>query len=201
MSVSRSDDGTSTVNEPGPLSSGGFWTSLSGSARWTFVGLTMVLAAAAVFLVDDVGTRSALIMLSPLAAAAAIIDVLTHRIPTVLAMACGAVALSSCIVFAIIGRSWMPLIAGLVACAAVGIVFFTLWRFTGLGFGDVRLAAALAPIAGTIGWQAVVAFVVLAHLLAVPLALCALARQRRDIAFGPAIVGGLYVAVALAPLL
>ncbi|WP_162616432.1 prepilin peptidase [Xylanimonas allomyrinae] len=102
---------------------------------------------------------------------------------------------------AIVDLSWAPLLAGLTAGAAVGVVFLALWRFTGLGMGDVRLATALAPIAGLAGWQTVVAFVVLTHLLAAPVALWALARRRRDIAFGPAVVAGLYLAVALAPML
>lgn len=179
----------------------GFWSAFSGSARWILVGLTATLAVVAVFFVNDIGARLALIVLCPLAAAAAIIDFRTHRIPTWHAVVSGLVALSACIVLAVVGRSWTPLIAGLAAGAVVGIFFLALWRFTGLGLGDVRLATALAPITGMLGWQTVVAFVVLTHLLAVPFALWALARRRRDVPFAPAIVGGLYLAVALAALM
>lgn len=201
MFASRGDDSATKVDQSGTVSSQSSWSALSGSARWVFVALTAGLVAVAVLWVDDIGLRFALIALSPFTAAASVIDARTHRIPTRLAIACGVVALCACIALAIGGRSWTPFVAGLAAGIAVGILFLLLWRFTGLGLGDVRLATALAPIAGTLGWQTIVAFVVLTHLFAVPFALRALARRRRDVPFGPAIVGGLYLAVALAPLL
>ncbi|MCL1872245.1 MAG: prepilin peptidase [Promicromonosporaceae bacterium] len=164
-------------------------------------GLTLLLVAVALLGVEDVGLRGGLVVLSPLAAALAVADARTYRIPTRLTIASGAVANGTCVLLAILGNTWTPLVAGPAAGILVGVVFLALWRFTGLGLGDVRLAAALAPMAGAAGWQAVVAFVVAAHLLAVPLALWALARGRRDIPFGPPIVAGVYVAIALGPLL
>lgn len=201
MGASRNNDGARTVKHRRTLQPSGAWSALTGSTRWMVVALTLALVAAAVHFVADVGMRSVLLVLGPFTAAAAIIDFRTHRIPTWLAVASGSVALCACIALAIDGRSWTPLFAGLAAGATVGILYLALWRFTGLGLGDVRLTTALAPITGTLGWQTVVAFVVLTHLVAVPFALWALARRRRDVPFGPAIVGGLYLAVALAPLL
>ena len=201
MYTSRDDDGTTTVEHSGASGPQSSWSAMSGSARWMVFALTLGLAATAIFWVDDVGLRSVLIALSPLAAAASVIDANTQRIPTRLAMACGGVALSCCVVLAIVEATSAPLVAGLASGAAVATLFLALWRFTGLGLGDVRLSTALAPIAGVLGWQTVVAFVVLTYLLAVPFALWAVARRHRDVPFGPAIVGGLYLTVALAPLL
>lgn len=67
-----------------------------------------------------------------------------------------------------------------------------------VGAGDVRLAAALGIFAGWAGWPCVVAFVVVAHLLALPFALWKLARHGADdVPFGPALVSGAYLAIAL----
>ncbi len=141
----------------------------------------------------------ALVLLAPLLAAIVVVDARTHRIRNTLTLATLAVCVAT-----VGGRGFtQPDVAvrSVLAAAVVGLLYLMLWRFADLGLGDVKLAATLALIAGWSGWQAVVAFVVLAHLLPVPFAVWRLVRHRRDrIAFGPALVVGLYAAVALAAL-
>jgi len=129
----------------------------------------------------------------------AIIDARLHRIPNPLVLAALGVA-----VVTITARAFTQpdaAVRAVVAAIVVGVLYVLLWRFADLGLGDVKLVATLALIAGWAGWETVVAFIVLAHLLQFPFAVWRLARRRRErIAFAPALVVGLYLAVAVAAL-
>ncbi|MCO8275298.1 prepilin peptidase [Actinoplanes sp. TRM 88003] len=66
----------------------------------------------------------------------------------------------------------------------------------GLGLGDVKLAAVLATILGFLGWPAVLAGLVVPHLINGPIALALLlARRGRPLPFGPALLAGALIAV------
>ena len=70
----------------------------------------------------------------------------------------------------------------------------------GLGLGDVKLGAVLGFALGFLGWPALVAGVVLPHLINGPAALVLLlarrARRRTPLPFGPALLVGALLAVA-----
>lgn len=71
----------------------------------------------------------------------------------------------------------------------------------GLGFGDVKLAAVLGFLLGWVGWPAVGLGLVLPHLINGPVALFLLvtgrARRGTALPFGPALLAGALLAVAL----
>ena len=158
----------------------------------------LLLGCVAVFAVADPLLVVALVALCPIAAAAWVVDAATRRIPTPLAVAAAAVGILGLGVAAASIGAPATYVRALAAGVAVAAFYLVLWRFVGVGAGDVRLAAALGIFAGWAGWPAVVAFVVLAHLLALPFALWQLARKdRADLPFGPALVGGAYLAIAL----
>jgi leader peptidase (prepilin peptidase)/N-methyltransferase len=73
-----------------------------------------------------------------------------------------------------------------------------------LGFGDVKLGAVLGLYLGWSGWFAVVAAVVLAPLVNLPLAIGALVTRpegrKASVPYGPAMVGAAVVTLALAAL-
>lgn len=142
----------------------------------------------------------ALLPLAPLAAACAVIDLHTHRLPTPLVRAAGACGLGTLTVAATATGAWGDLGRAILGGLTVGAAFFAKWWFTrgGTGMGDVRLAAVLGTYAGWLGWSEVLAWVLLAYLLALPVALARLARRRHDpLPFGPALVAGWYLTVAL----
>jgi len=70
----------------------------------------------------------------------------------------------------------------------------------GLGFGDVKLATVLGFVLGFYGWPAVVAGLVLPHLINGPVALFLLvtgrARRRSALPLGPALLVGALLGVA-----
>ncbi|MFR9774541.1 prepilin peptidase [Micromonospora sp. MS34] len=95
----------------------------------------------------------------------------------------------------------LPALAG-AAVSFAGYVLLALLPGARLGFGDVKLAAALGLPLGWLGWPALGLGLLLPHVLngVVALALLAARRVRRDTAlpFGPAILTGAWLAVLLA---
>jgi leader peptidase (prepilin peptidase)/N-methyltransferase len=71
----------------------------------------------------------------------------------------------------------------------------------GLGFGDVKLAAVLGFALGWIGWPAVLAGLILPHVINGPVALFLLvsgrARRGTALPLGPALLAGALLAVAI----
>jgi leader peptidase (prepilin peptidase) / N-methyltransferase len=99
--------------------------------------------------------------------------------------------------------TWPALLRALLGAAALFVVFLVLALISpsGLGMGDVKLAAVLGLFLGWLGWGAVLVgavagFVVQAALAAV---LLALRRVRRDsdLPFGPAMLVGAALTIAL----
>jgi leader peptidase (prepilin peptidase) / N-methyltransferase len=163
------------------------------------LAVTALLAAAALWTARaDVWLMTALVCLSPVMAAAAVIDARHRRIPTMLTRAGFAVGVAVFVAGAVVSGDGGRLVRAGAAAAVVGLVYLVLWRVASMGLGDVRLAVVLGLVAGWAGWPAVVMFVVLAHLLMVPLAVWRLARGKRgDLPFGPAPIAGLYLACVL----
>lgn len=87
------------------------------------------------------------------------------------------------------------------ALSGAGYVVLALLPGSRLGFGDVKLAAALGLPLGWLGWPTLGLGLLLPHLLngVVVLALLAARRVRRDTAlpFGPALLAGAWLAVLL----
>ncbi len=108
------------------------------------------------------------------------------------------------LVAAAIEGSWTDLLRAVLGAAVLFVVFLVLALVSpsGLGMGDVKLAAVLGLFLGWLGWGvvlvgAVAGFVVQALLA---LVLLALGRVRRDsdLPFGPAMLVGAALTMALA---
>lgn len=89
-----------------------------------------------------------------------------------------------------------PLIAGAAAFALLLVPAV----FGGMGMGDVKLAGVLGLAAGSLGLGAAVGWLPIALLLGGVASLFALRRARgTSIPFGPALLAGFWIAVALSP--
>ncbi|MFE9689771.1 prepilin peptidase [Micromonospora sp. NPDC005806] len=180
--AARSDlAGRSTVAAVGAVVFGGF-----ALARGADPALPVFLSVAAVGLV------------------LALVDLACLRLPdplVALAAGCGAFGLVvAALVTGTAGRL-LPALAG----AAVSFAAYLLLAVlpgSRLGFGDVKLAAALGLPLGWLGWSTLGLGLLLPHLIngVVVLALLAARRVRRDTAlpFGPAILAGAWLAALLA---
>lgn len=127
----------------------------------------------------------------------AAVDVALRRLPTpvvsVAALAVGVVLAGEA---AITGQVRM-LVTATLAAAALGGLYLALVIVagSGMGLGDVRLAALLGAALGAISWPAVFLGGLLPFVLAVPEALARLAlRRAHSIAFGPYLVAGALIA-------
>ncbi len=121
--------------------------------------------------------------------------------PLVGALAGGGLALLG--LAAIVDRAGGALLRALAAAAvcAAGYALVALVLRSQLGFGDVKLGAALGLYLGWFGWPAVVAGVVLAPVVNLPLVIGLLVSGRTDrraaAPFGPAMLAAALAAVTL----
>lgn len=130
----------------------------------------------------------------------AAIDVTARRLPTpVISAAALTVGVLLAGQAAATGQA-QTLVTAALAVAAIGGLYLALVLVagSGMGLGDVRLAALLGAALGTISWPAVLLGGLLPFVLAVPEALARLAlRRAHSIAFGPYLVAGALMAVVV----
>jgi leader peptidase (prepilin peptidase)/N-methyltransferase len=104
---------------------------------------------------------------------------------------------------ALLDGSGERLVRGLLAGAAVWLAFATLYKLPGegLGRGDVKLSGLLGGALGWLGWPSVAAGLVLGVVLAGVWALVLLATRRAgrtdQIAYGPHLLAGTWIAILL----
>jgi prepilin signal peptidase PulO-like enzyme (type II secretory pathway) len=135
-------------------------------------------------------------------AAAAWVDLLEHRVPTVVAYGATVLSLVALAAHAVDSGDWrdVAVAVGLTAVLVV-VVLGGLWLGGAMGFGDVRLGAATVT-AMVSGWVGLLALVVVAFAAAGVGSVVRRRRQRRDpdadVPFAPALALGWLVAVAIA---
>jgi len=171
--------------------------------RWVLVPVTAVICAVPAAAVGPTAALPAVVLLAALAVPLAAIDLLVLRLPDPLvgALAGGGLALLG--LAAIVDRDGGALLRALAAAAvcAAGYALVALVLRSQLGFGDVKLGAALGLYLGWFGWPAVVAGVVLAPVVNLPLVIGLLVSGRTDrraaAPFGPAMLAAALAAVTL----
>ncbi|MET7807159.1 A24 family peptidase [Micromonospora chersina] len=136
--------------------------------------------------------------------ALALADLACLRLPDPLVVAAAGAAALGLVPVALAGGTPERLLTALAGAAVsfAGYVLLALLPGARLGFGDVKLAAALGLPLGWLGWPTLGLGLLLPHLLngVVVLALLVAGRVRRDtpLPFGPAILAGAWLAVLLA---
>ena len=146
----------------------------------------------------------ALLLTATVGLALAVVDLACLRLPDPLVAAVAGAAALGLVPVALAGGTPERLLAALAGAAVsfAGYVLLALLPGARLGFGDVKLAAALGLPLGWLGWPTLGLGLLLPHLLngVVVLALLAAGRVRRDtpLPFGPAILAGAWLAVLLA---
>jgi leader peptidase (prepilin peptidase)/N-methyltransferase len=148
----------------------------------------------------------AFLLLAAVAVPLALVDLRVLRLPDPLVGTAfvGGVALLA--VAAAVEGTADPLLragAGALTCA-VGYLALALVPRSQLGFGDVKLGAALGLYLGWLGWYAVVAGAVLAPVVNLPLVIglviAGRAGRKTAVPYGPAMLAGAVVALVLAGL-
>ncbi|MDG4823920.1 prepilin peptidase [Asanoa sp. WMMD1127] len=166
--------------------------------------LAPVTAATLALLAWAVGPTAelpAFLLLGALAVPLAAVDLRVLRLPDPLVGALGGGGLALLGLAAVVEGTAGALLRALAAATACGALYALLAIVLRgqLGFGDVKLGAALGLYLGWFGWSAVVAGVVLAPVVNLPLVLGLLATGRTDrrasAPFGPAMLAAALVAV------
>jgi leader peptidase (prepilin peptidase) / N-methyltransferase len=133
--------------------------------------------------------------------ALAVVDARTKRLPNRLMFplyGLGAVGLT---LASAVGHEWWRLAAAAVAAAVLYGLFWLLWFFGPMGFGDVKLIGVLGLFLGWAG-LGIVATGILAGMMAAALTALVLVALRRadrktELAYGPYLIGGGWAALAL----
>ncbi|MEU4476601.1 A24 family peptidase [Micromonospora sp. NPDC023966] len=149
-------------------------------------------------------TLPALLLVAAVGLVLALVDLICLRLPDPLvgaaALGGGLGLVGAALVTGTPGR--LPAALAGAAVSFAGYVLLAVLPRSRVGFGDVKLAAALGLPLGWLGWPALGLGLLLPHVLngVVVLALLAAGRVRRDTAvpFGPAILAGAWLAVLLA---
>ncbi|WP_433552044.1 prepilin peptidase [Micromonospora zamorensis] len=176
-----------------------------GRGAWVLLGPTV---AASVFagLVVAVGDDPALPVFLAIAAVGLVlarVDLLCLRLPDPLVLAAGVSALGGLTGAALLSGTPSRLVGALAGAAVAGAAHVLLALLPGsrLGFGDVKLAAVLGAPLGWLGRDALLAGLLLPHLLhgGLVLGLLAARRVRRDtlLPLGPALLAGAWLGVLL----
>ncbi len=169
---------------------------------------TAVLAAAALAAAPALaGPRPAAVALAWFGAAAVVlagVDLARHRLPDRVVLPAAAVGVLALAVDAAVLGTW-PALGRAAAAGAVAWGLGTVARLVqpgGFGGGDVKLLGLLGLLLGWVGWSVLLAGVLAGFVLGAlgALLLIALGRAgwRTAVAFGPPLLAGAYVALALA---
>ncbi len=124
------------------------------------------------------------------------IDLAVHRLPDALISPVFPVLLGCFALHAVLESDYSSLLRALLAGAVMGVGYLVLALIspTGLGFGDVKLAAMLGVLLGWYGWAEVLtgtlAAFILGGIFAVVLLVASRATRKTQIAFGPWMIAG-----------
>jgi leader peptidase (prepilin peptidase)/N-methyltransferase len=169
--------------------------------------LTAVLAAAALAAGPALaGARPAAAALAWLGGAAVVlagVDLASHRLPDRVVFPAASVCAGALLVDAAVTGTW-PAVARAVAAAAVTFAVAAgaaALSPEGLGFGDVKLLSLLALLLGWAGWGVLLGGVLFGLVLGAAGSLLLLATRRAGwrsaVPFGPPLLAGAYLALAL----
>ena len=145
----------------------------------------------------------AYLLLAVVSAALVKIDFDTLRLPNAIVLPSAAVFALMLTVAVVAGAESDRLATACAAAAALGFGYGLLWwlRPSGIGAGDVKLAALLGLALGWAGWQAVLVGTLIAWVLGGALGLALLAShhsaRQANLPFGPPMIAGAWFAIAL----
>ncbi|MGV9210378.1 prepilin peptidase [Micromonospora sp. RB23] len=174
-----------------------------GVAVWLCPPLAAVVFVGLAAVRGDDPALPVLLTVAAVGLVLAVVDLACLRLPDPLVAAAGTLALGGLTGAALLAGTPGPLVGALVGAAVSGAahVLLALLPRSRLGFGDVKLAAVLGLPLGWLGRDALLAGLLLPHLLhgGLVLGLLAARRVRRDtlLPLGPALLTGAWLAALL----
>lgn len=167
-------------------------------------GCTALAAAVTVWRLAGTWVLLPFLGLVVVAAVLAWIDLTQRRLPNRLVLPALAASVPVLCVLGWAGGSWVTALAGSVALFVLYLVL-ALISPRGMGMGDVKLAALVGLYAGYLGWATLLVAAFAGFLLGALAALVMIVARRGTrstaIPFGPWMLAGLWVALALTPVI
>jgi leader peptidase (prepilin peptidase) / N-methyltransferase len=169
--------------------------------------MTALLAGLLAGTVELTGLRPATLALAWAAGAGVVlgaVDLASHRLPDRVAFPAYAVCGAALLVDAAVLGSWPALLRAVLAGGAAGAVAVAVAAISpdALGFGDVKLLGLLGLVLGWAGWGVLLAGIFLGlltgALVSVVLLVTRRAGWRTALPFGPPLIAGAVLALALA---
>jgi len=148
----------------------------------------------------------ALVVAAAAGAALWVVDARTHRLPDALTYPTTAVVAALLVLAALAGGAWDAALRALAGAVLLGGAYLLLHlaHRSGMGLGDVKLAALLGLVTAWYGWSPLVAAAVLPILLGGTVAIVLMVSRRASrgtaLAFGPYLLAGAAVALTLSRL-
>lgn len=179
----------------------------SGARRWWWLAAAPGAGAAPVLSGLPAGLALPMAVAAGLLVVVAVVDARQQRIPNAATAPLLLLVLALVLVWGL-ARDDLPLVGRALLGGGAWLVAYALPALCGAcGFGDAKLAPTLGVLTATVSPQAAVLGYFLAYLLAAPGAARSLIRRRRagarhdggQLAFGPYLVTGALLAIALAP--
>lgn len=135
----------------------------------------------------------------------AVIDVRTHRLPNRLVLPAYPVLAALLVLACLLGAPWSSLGRAAAGGALLFAFYWVLWRAGGgLGGGDVKLAGVLGAATAWLGWEALavgaLAGFVLGGVFSLALIAVRRASRRTAVAFGPFMIAGAWLGIAVGAL-
>ena len=133
------------------------------------------------------------------------IDAAVHRLPDLLTAPAYGGTVTLLLAAAVAGEDWHALVRALFGGAALAglCLILTVLSPSGMGLGDVKLAAALGTLLAWSGWRALLggtlAGFALAALYGIVLLVTHRATRKQHIAFGPFLIAGAFAVLLAAP--
>lgn len=175
------------------------------SARYPLVeGLTALAFGAVAAWTGPAWVLPALLYLAAISIALAVIDLQHRRLPNPIVLPAYPVAAALLVLPALVDREPERLVRAAVCGIALYAFYFLLMVLNprGMGFGDVKLAGILGLYLGWFGWQFAVvgafAGFALGGLAGLALMLAGRAGRKSQIPFGPFMIAGTWLALAVA---
>jgi len=178
---------------------------LPGQTGWLVIAVGLAWASAA-FRLGGYAQWSLLpayLYLGVVGVALTFIDLDVQRLPDVIVLPSYPIAFVLLLVPTVVTGHWAWLLRAVIAALVLFVVYFVLAMVSpgggGLGLGDVKLAGLLGLLLGWLGWGTVIVSVAAAFVTGGVIALILLvsgrASRSSQIAFGPSMILGAWVAL------
>ena len=177
--------------------------SLGGSARWIMVPATGVLFALTVWLVGITPVLPAFLVFAAAAVVLGAVDLIERRLPDAVVLPALVVTVLLLAVAAAVTTDWGMLLGALFGAAALFALYFLLALLSpsGIGMGDVKLAALVGLVLGSAGWGVWLVGALAGFVVGGVVSLVALLARRVTLSdalpFGPSMLAGVYLSLLL----